>query len=75
MPSPQAPFVNGDAVPVCLIDQIEAHNHPAGDLEDLEDEIEIALQPRCVDHNYGHIGIPEKNEVTGNLLIRAGREE
>ena len=43
--------VDRDAVPLRLVHQVEADHHAVGDLEHLQREVEVALEPRGVDHH------------------------
>ena len=56
-----------------LIDQIEADHHAGGDLQDLQDEIQVALQAHRVHHNDRDIRVAEQDEIPCHLLIRAPR--
>ena len=63
--------VDRDAVAPSLIHQVEADHHPTGDLQDLQRQRKIALQPSRVEHHHGHIGLAEENEVAGDFLVGA----
>ena len=67
--------VDGDAVPPGLVHQVQEDHHAVGDVEDLEDKVEVPLETGGVDHHYGDIGTPEENEVARDLLVHTARLE
>ena len=67
--------IDPDPVTARLIHQVEADHDAVGDLEDLQHQVEVPLQPGRVHHHHGHVGIAKQDEVPGNLLIGAPRLE
>ena len=53
-----------------LIHQVEAHDDAISNLENLEDQIQIALQTCGIDDDHGDIRLPKQDEVTGDLFVR-----
>ncbi len=74
-PTRQLPGIHGEAVPLRLVHEIQADHHPVGDLHHLQGQVEIAFQARGVHHDQRHIRLAEQHEVSGNLLIRARRQQ
>ena len=54
-----------------LVHQVDVDHHPVGDVEDLQHEVQVALEPRRVDHRHRHVGPSEQDELAGHLFVRA----
>ena len=67
--------VDGDSVAPGFVHEVQAHDDPVGDLQYLEDEVEVTLQARRIDHHHRYVRLPEQQEVAGHLLIGARRLE
>ena len=63
--------VHSDAAPACLVDQVQADDNPVGDLQYLEDEVQVAFQPGGVDDHHGDVRLAEEDEVASHLLVGA----
>ena len=40
-----------------FVHQVEADHHPVGDLQHLQHQVQVALQPGGIDDDHGHIGL------------------
>ena len=38
-------------------------------------QVQVALQPRGVGHDHRHVGLAEQDEIAGDLLVEAGRQQ
>ena len=74
---PRGQLVDVDSDPVAprLIHEVETHHHPVGDLQNLEHEVEVPLQPGGVHDDHGDVGLPEQHEVARYLLVGTPRLE
>ena len=63
--------VDADAVALRLVHQVETDHDPVGDLEHLQREIEVPLEPRGIEDHHRHVGPAEQNEIPGNFLVGA----
>ena len=63
--------VDRQPVALGLVHQVQADDRPVGDLQHLQHEVQIALKPRGVDHDDGHVRLAEQDEVAGDLLVVA----
>ena len=65
--------VDRDAVAPGLVHQIHVDHHPVGDVEDLQHEVQVALEAGGVDHRHRHVGPPEQDELARHLFVGAAR--
>jgi len=71
----QCSRIHGDPMASCLVGEVQTHHHPIGDLQDLEREVQIPLQPRGVHHHDGDVRASEEEEVPGHFLVGASSLE
>jgi hypothetical protein len=71
----QPPLVDRQAIAFGLVDQIEADDDPVGDLEHLQHDVQVALEPVRVHHDDRDVGLAEQDEIARNLLVVARREQ
>src|SRR5262245_6002852 len=67
----QSRGVNRDSVPARLVHKVETHHYAIGYLENLEDQIEVPLQPRRIDYDQRDVGLAEEDEVARDFLVGA----
>ena len=53
-----------------FVHQVQADHHPVGDLQDLQHQIQVALQRRGVGHHDRHIRLAEQQEIARDSLRR-----
>ena len=67
--------VHPDAFFLRFVHEVDADHGPAGELQDLEDQVQVPLQGGGVADDDGCVGLPEAEEVPGRrLLRRLGKE-
>ena len=66
-----------DRPPVAFgfVDKIEAHDCAVRDLQNLQKEIEVALEVIGVDDDNSYIGFAEQNEVASDFFVCCRREQ
>jgi hypothetical protein len=67
--------IHCDAVALRLVDEVHAHHGAVGDVEHLQHEIQIALESRGVGHDHRDVGTSEQDEIAGDILVDAGRQQ
>ena len=65
--------INRDPMAPCLIHQIEEDDNPIRDVENLEDEIQVALEPGGIDYDHRHVRATEQHEVARDFFIQTAR--
>ena len=63
---------SGELVETPDIDWTFAADVPTIELQNLENEIEIALQAGGINDDDRHVGLAKEDEVAGDLLVDAG---
>ena len=58
-----------------LVHQIDRHHHALGDLEHLQDEIEVSLERGRVDDDHCGVGPAEEQEIARDFFVVRRREE
>ena len=67
--------IERDPVSPGLVHEVQEDDDPVGDLEDLEDQVEVPLEARGVDDHDRHIRSTEEDEIARDLLVDAARLE
>ena len=67
----QPGHVDSDAMSFGLVHQVEAHDHFVGDLEDLQNQVEVSFESGRVHYHDSHVGSAEQDEIAGHFFIRA----
>jgi hypothetical protein len=71
----QAPLVDLQPVAAGLVHQVQADHDTIRDLQHLQDQVEIALQPGNVADDQRDIRLPEEQKVARHFLIGARRQQ
>jgi hypothetical protein len=67
----EAPGVHVETVAFGLVHQVQADHDPVRDLHDLQDQVEVALEPARVDDDDGDVRLSEEQEIARDLLVPA----
>ena len=67
--------VDGNPVASSLVNEVEIHDDAVGNLENLQNEVEIALEPGGINDNDRDVGASKQHEITCDLFVRAARLE
>jgi hypothetical protein len=59
--------IDEDALASCLVHEVETDDDPVCDLEDLEDEVQVALDRCGVGDDDDAVGLAEEDEVARDL--------
>ena len=65
--------VDRDPVPLRFVDQVEEDHHLPGDVQNLQGQVQVALEAGGVHDDDRYVGPPEQDEIARHLLVDAAR--